>query len=195
MPWTFLIPLPPPPQRARGTCSISFRACHKDYKTWHCLFWSTSQLIQPHVNPKKQEEKSKKIQKHWKARNPYLHNFYIYCICIWGQKSFGSRYVEFHAFVRLFVMLRTATFEVTFTISCHAELQTPHGVAIAIATWTTWTTRDRATPTPFMAWRRSLGDYWFFSIFDLHKSLFELILGDANCVRQIFNPWLSHVCT
>lgn len=44
----------------------------------------------------------------------------------------------------------TAACEVTFTISCHtgSGLATLHGVAIAIATWTT---RDRATPTPFMA--------------------------------------------
>lgn len=93
----------------------------------------------------------------------------------------------------------TAACEVTFTISCHTRsgLATSHGVAIAIATWTT---RDRATPTPFMArgGRLQIIEFifsLFFSIFDLHKSLFELILGDANCVRQIFAPWLSHVCT
>lgn len=80
---TFLTPFPSP-QRARGTCSISFRACHKDYKTWHCLFWSTGHLIQPHVNPKKPK-------KNWKTENPKntgkqeirICTIFIYTVYIW----------------------------------------------------------------------------------------------------------------
>lgn len=97
----------------------------------------------------------------------------------------------------LFVMCRswsplTADCEVTFTISCHTRNQTPHGVAIAIATWPA---RDRATPTPFMARGRSQTVdvcskiFPVISIFDLHKSLFELIFwAMPNCPTGKYLP-------
>lgn len=153
------------------------------------------------IQKNRRKMENRKSKKHWKARNPYLHNLYIYTVYIWMRAK----------------VFRLAVCRISriCAVICHVEDShmrgdlhdiVPRGVANS--TWrcncncnldnldNSWSGNANAIyGLEEVAWGLLIFFFSIFSIFDLHKSLFELILGDANCVRQIFNPWLSHVCT